>query len=167
MYSASRREISQTKSSRGSKSRNKVSVGEPAEGSLSKVISDVWYLGVLRRSNFCGSIDDLCNMTVGSSVECIAFRSYSNHFLFCSLSWLMSLSYIGLKSLSYTGFGPIRWYGAECTACSQLLTITLFWYRIKKAEVVQDEEDGTVPAGIDRKDHVENCRVDEHLAYID
>ncbi|XP_003368303.1 conserved hypothetical protein [Trichinella spiralis] len=35
MYSASRREISQTKSSRGSKSRNKVSVGEPAEGSLS------------------------------------------------------------------------------------------------------------------------------------
>ncbi|KRX33738.1 hypothetical protein T09_4596 [Trichinella sp. T9] len=33
MYSASRREISQTKSSRGSKSRNKVSVGEPAEGS--------------------------------------------------------------------------------------------------------------------------------------
>ncbi|KRZ81364.1 hypothetical protein T08_9637 [Trichinella sp. T8] len=68
MYSASRREISQTKSSRGSKSRNKVSVGEPAEGSLSKVISDVWYLGVLRRSNFCGSIDDLCNMTVGSSV---------------------------------------------------------------------------------------------------
>ncbi|KRX71059.1 hypothetical protein T06_5300 [Trichinella sp. T6] len=22
-----------------------------------------------------------------------------------------------------------------------------------------------VPAGIDRKDHVENCRVDEHLAY--
>ncbi|KRY21946.1 hypothetical protein T12_6728, partial [Trichinella patagoniensis] len=24
-----------------------------------------------------------------------------------------------------------------------------------------------VPAGIDRKDHVENCRVDEHMAYID
>ncbi|KRY60041.1 hypothetical protein T03_17492 [Trichinella britovi] len=24
-----------------------------------------------------------------------------------------------------------------------------------------------VPAGIDRKDHVENCRVDEHIAYID
>ncbi|KRZ87489.1 hypothetical protein T08_2570 [Trichinella sp. T8] len=23
------------------------------------------------------------------------------------------------------------------------------------------------PAGIDRKDHVETCRVDEHLAYID
>ncbi|KRX45517.1 hypothetical protein T05_5112 [Trichinella murrelli] len=30
-----------------------------------------------------------------------------------------------------------------------------------------DEEDGKVPAGIDRKDHVENCRVDEHLACID
>ncbi|KRX83967.1 hypothetical protein T06_8300 [Trichinella sp. T6] len=29
---------------------------------------------------------------------------------------------------------------------------------IKKADVVQDEEDGKVPAGIDRKDHVENCR---------
>ncbi|KRX54288.1 hypothetical protein T09_15150 [Trichinella sp. T9] len=39
--------------------------------------------------------------------------------------------------------------------------------KIKKAEVVQDEEDGKVPAGIDRKDHVENCRVDEHLACID
>ncbi|KRY16178.1 hypothetical protein T12_4444 [Trichinella patagoniensis] len=24
-----------------------------------------------------------------------------------------------------------------------------------------------VPAGIDRKDHVETCRVDEHMAYID
>ncbi|KRY61437.1 hypothetical protein T03_7670 [Trichinella britovi] len=24
-----------------------------------------------------------------------------------------------------------------------------------------------VPAGIDRKDHVENCQVDEHMAYID
>ncbi|XP_003381879.1 conserved hypothetical protein [Trichinella spiralis] len=24
-----------------------------------------------------------------------------------------------------------------------------------------------VPAGIDRKDHVQNCRVDEHMAYID
>ncbi|KRX12032.1 hypothetical protein T07_1300 [Trichinella nelsoni] len=24
-----------------------------------------------------------------------------------------------------------------------------------------------VPAGIDRKDHAENCLVDEHLAYID
>ncbi|KRX52602.1 hypothetical protein T09_14967 [Trichinella sp. T9] len=24
-----------------------------------------------------------------------------------------------------------------------------------------------VPAGIDRKDHVEICRVDEHLAYTD
>ncbi|KRX74475.1 hypothetical protein T06_12329 [Trichinella sp. T6] len=24
-----------------------------------------------------------------------------------------------------------------------------------------------VPAGIDQKDHVETCRVDEHLAYLD
>ncbi|KRY50258.1 hypothetical protein T03_11686 [Trichinella britovi] len=103
MYSASRREISQTKSSRGSKSRNKVSVGEPAEGSLScfqtKVISDVWYLGVLRRSNFCGSIDDLCNMTVGSSVVvlwlilCLAILQSSRKDAVCSYCFLIEFNF--------------------------------------------------------------------------
>ncbi|KRZ85530.1 hypothetical protein T08_12290 [Trichinella sp. T8] len=47
--------------------------------------------------------------------------------------------------------------GAECTACSQ----------IKKAEGCRIKRTEKFRAGIDRKDHVENCRVDEHLAYID
>ncbi|KRY27683.1 hypothetical protein T01_1035 [Trichinella spiralis] len=44
-------------------------------------------------------------------VQCFAFQSYSNHFLFCSLLWLMSLSYILYQIVA--GFGPIRWYGRQ------------------------------------------------------
>ncbi|KRY41723.1 hypothetical protein T01_13749 [Trichinella spiralis] len=44
-----------------------------------------------------------------------------------------------------------------------------------QTEILEDKEGGggavwtdlEVPAGIDRKDHVETYRVDEHLAYID
>ncbi|KRY04217.1 hypothetical protein T01_5968 [Trichinella spiralis] len=37
--------------------------------------------------------------------------SYSNHFLFCSLLLLSTLSYILYQIIA--GFSPIRWYGRQ------------------------------------------------------
>ncbi|KRY50554.1 hypothetical protein T03_11581 [Trichinella britovi] len=44
-------------------------------------------------------------------VQCIAFQSYSNHFLFCSLLWLMYLSCILYQIVAR--FDPIQWYGMQ------------------------------------------------------
>ncbi|KRX69530.1 hypothetical protein T06_15562 [Trichinella sp. T6] len=82
----------------------------------------------------------------------------------------------------------IIFYSLPFTSCTKLLLdlVQFAWtvgriYKLKRAgkqkywRCSKDKEgcggavwtDLEVPAGIDRKDHVETCRVDEHLAYID
>ncbi|KRY35418.1 hypothetical protein T01_15196 [Trichinella spiralis] len=59
-------------------------------------------------------------------VQCFAFLSSSNRFLFCSLLWLMSLTYILYQ-----------------------IAAVLFWYRIKKAAVQIPVPFRTTEAGED------------------
>ena len=56
------REVTQTLSSRGSKSRNKVSVGEPAEGSFTRIIPIVTAQCELRAPALCVGV--LCGLTL-------------------------------------------------------------------------------------------------------
>ncbi|KRY07512.1 hypothetical protein T01_8259, partial [Trichinella spiralis] len=58
---------------------------------------------------------------------CFAFQSYSNHFLLCSLLWLMSLSYILYQIVA--GFGPILWFGRQgiqIKTCRQTEILEMF-----------------------------------------